>query len=221
MPRSDTSGDLFVGLMSGTSMDGVDAALVRFGAHKCELVASHQHAYPAALRSRLVACKGAPQKLRIDDFGELDSRVGSVFADAANALLAHAGVARQAITAIGSHGQTLRHRPQADPPFTLQIGDPNIIAVQTGITTVADFRRRDMAVGGGGAPLAPAFHQWLFGDDHGDTVILNLGGIANITILANVADHTVGFDTGPANGLRPWAALPIPPDWPTVSAAGS
>jgi anhydro-N-acetylmuramic acid kinase len=131
--------------------------------------------------------------------GQLDNWVGECFRDAALKLLSTAGVEPSSITAIGSHGQTLRHQPRAARPFTMQIGDANIIVAGTGITTVADFRRRDIAVGGEGAPLAPAFHQWLFSSPGGNRAILNIGGIANVTLLSSPT--VVGFDTGPGNTL--------------------
>lgn len=159
---SKNADPLFIGLMSGTSMDGIDAALVRLGNRSCEVIETLESGYPDELRQTLIGFAQDPGSLAIDDIGQLDRAVGECFRDAANTLLANAGFAAADITAVGSHGQTLRHRPRGRYPFTLQIGDPNIIAAGTGITTVADFRRRDLAVGGEGAPLAPAFHNWLF-----------------------------------------------------------
>jgi anhydro-N-acetylmuramic acid kinase len=132
--------------------------------------------------------------------GKLDRDVGECFADAVAVVLSKNRIATENIVAIGSHGQTLRHQPGAMPPFTLQVGDPSVIAARTGITVVADFRRGDMAVGGQGAPLAPAFHQWLFWHDNSNRVVLNIGGIANITVLPANGPVT-GFDTGPGNTL--------------------
>jgi anhydro-N-acetylmuramic acid kinase len=138
--------------------------------------------------------------LTLDDVGMLDVRIGHAFAEAANALIHSAGIARAHITAIGSHGQTLRHRPHGDAPFTLQLGDANVIAERTGVQVIADFRRRDVAAGGHGAPLVPAFHAAVLHSAQEDRAVLNLGGIANVTLLP--AQGTVrGFDTGPANGL--------------------
>ena len=116
------------------------------------------------------------------------------------ALLQEAGVDASAVTAIGSHGQTLRHQPNAEPAFTLQIGDPTIIAAGTGMTTVADFRSADIAVGGQGAPLAPVFHEWLFRSRGKNSCVLNIGGVANVTVIAD-GRETIGFDTGPGNSL--------------------
>jgi anhydro-N-acetylmuramic acid kinase len=146
-----------------------------------------------------VQASGTPANCTIDKIGQLDQWVGECFRDAAMTLLVQAGVNPSSIEAIGSHGQTLRHQPRAARPFTMQIGDANIIAAGTGITTVADFRRRDIAVGGEGAPLTPAFHQWLFSDTEKSRAILNIGGIANVTMLS--LPTVVGFDTGPGNTL--------------------
>ncbi len=193
-------GDLYIGLISGTSMDGIDAALVEFEKSSLQLLQTRDYAYPPELRDRLLNAMQLPENCTVDDIGELDQRIGECFRDAAKALLDDAGVAASAVTAIGSHGQTLRHQPDAERPFTLQIGDPTLIATGTGITTVADFRRADLAVGGQGAPLAPIFHEWLFRQSGSGRTILNIGGIANITIL--VDDRaTTGFDTGPGNTL--------------------
>ena len=193
-------GDLYIGLISGTSMDGIDAALVEFGESSLQILQTRDYAYPPELRDRLINAMQQPEKCTVDDIGELDRRTGECFRDAAKALLDDAGVAASAVTAIGSHGQTLRHQPDAERPFTLQIGDPTLIATGTGIMTVADFRRADLAVGGQGAPLAPIFHEWLFRKSGSGRTILNIGGIANITILADDR-ATTGFDTGPGNTL--------------------
>lgn len=192
---------LFLGLISGTSADGIDAALVRFEAGGPVLVAGRIFAYDAALRSELLALSQAAGEVSLDAFGRLDSRVGAAFADAAATLIEDSGADRDSIRAIGSHGQTLRHDPTGAWPFSLQIGDANVIAERTGITTVADFRRRDVAAGGQGAPLMPAFHAAMLGSATEDRVVLNLGGIANVTLLPCGGGPVTGFDTGPANGL--------------------
>ncbi len=199
MGTADAAGALHLGLISGTSADGIDAALVRFEP-RFEVVAAHTFAYPAALRARIVALAAQRASIALDDFGHLDVEVGACFAQAALDLLADAGIARSAVAAIGSHGQTVCHRPVGAHPFTLQIGDPSVIAERTGILTVADFRRADIAAGGQGAPLLPALHAALFRDPHTPRAILNLGGIANATLLRADAD-VIGFDTGPANCL--------------------
>ncbi|MDX1508950.1 MAG: anhydro-N-acetylmuramic acid kinase, partial [Woeseiaceae bacterium] len=157
--------------------------------------------YPPALRERLFTARSKPAACGLDELGYLDVAVGECFRDAALALLDAAGRKASNVTAVGSHGQTLRHRPDADKAFTLQIGDPSIIAAGTGIDTVADFRRLDMALGGQAAPLLPPFHDWLFRDDAADRVVVNIGGIANVTVLPSGGEPVTGFDTGPGNTL--------------------
>jgi anhydro-N-acetylmuramic acid kinase len=193
--------DLYIGLMSGTSMDGIDAALVRFGDHSLELVETHKHDYPGSLREALLGAIHKPEIRSVDDVPQLHKSVGECFRDAVVELLQKAGVDPSPVTAIGSHGQTVRHEPNADEPFSLQIGDGAIIATGTGITTVNDFRTADIELGGQGAPLAPAFHDWLFRLTRSLRVVLNVGGIANVTILPADDADTTGFDTGPGNTL--------------------
>jgi anhydro-N-acetylmuramic acid kinase len=186
-------------------MDAVDAVLAEVSANGVQVLATHATPLPPPLVSRLRTLAqpggfagGAHDP--IDELGELDQWSGEVFAAAALPLLVSAGVEPAAIRAIGSHGQTLRHRPRAARPFTMQIGNPNHIAARTGIPVVADFRRRDMALGGEGAPLLPAFHAAVFSDSAERRAVLNLGGIANLTLLVP-GQPVTGFDTGPANGL--------------------
>ncbi|GAB6196946.1 anhydro-N-acetylmuramic acid kinase [Lysobacter xanthus] len=200
---------LFVGLISGTSADGIDAALVRFGADASDTGCRLEHGvtvpWEPGLRSRLVALGQGGDVRGFDELGTLDVQVGEAFAAATHELLAIAGLAAADIVAIGSHGQTVRHRPAGAAydgrhPFTWQIGDANLIAERSGIATVADFRRRDVAAGGQGAPLVPAFHAAMLHSDAEDRAVLNLGGIANFTLLPR-AGAVRGFDTGPANAL--------------------
>lgn len=192
--------ELYIGLMSGTSLDAIDAVLVDF-AGSMRLLGTHSIPMAADLRNRLSElCRSGPDE--IDRLGKLDVEMGELFAQAALGVLSRSGHSATEIRAIGSHGQTVRHRPHVAPGFTLQIGDPNVIAERTGIAVVADFRRRDMAAAGQGAPLVPAFHSAVFGHPVRNRIILNLGGIANITVLpANNPDAVTGFDTGPANLL--------------------
>ncbi|WP_369925310.1 anhydro-N-acetylmuramic acid kinase [Xanthomonas sp. NCPPB 2632] len=197
MARAD---GLYIGLISGTSADGIDAALVRFENESPALVAGLTHPWAPSLRELILAMAQDEERLDLDRYGRLDVAVGMAFAEAAQAVLAHAGVGASDIIAIGSHGQTIRHRPGGDHPFTLQIGDASVIAERTGIDTVADFRRADVAAGGQGAPLVPAFHATVLRPVSGTRVVLNLGGIANITLL-DADGGVTGFDTGPANGL--------------------
>ncbi len=192
---------LYIGLMSGTSMDGIDAGLFDIRDNRCLTVATHSSAYPGELREQLTTASRNPDRCTVDLIGTLDNRVGDCFREAAEDLLVKSGVQRSDIRAIGSHGQTLRHKPRNDRPYTLQIGDPNLIAAGTGITTVADFRRRDLALGGEGAPLATAFHRHFLADAKENRVILNIGGFANITILPAGGCVVRGFDTGPGNTL--------------------
>lgn len=192
--------NLYIGLMSGTSLDGVDAVLVSINNDRCQLREHHFIDMPRALRDGVAQiCQG--QQTNLQHIGELDHRLGLLYAESVHALLAKANLNAADIAAIGNHGQTVFHHPQQPYPYTMQLGDANIIALQTGITTIADFRRKDMALGGQGAPLVPAFHSHLF-QRHTDilNVVLNIGGISNISVLN--ADGTVlGFDTGPGNTL--------------------
>lgn len=200
------SASLYLGLISGTSMDGIDAALASFEPTPHVHVAL-THPYPDDLRTRLLQLAQGEGATTLDEVGALDARIAECFAQAASSLLERAGVSSGEVRAIGSHGQTLRHRPTATPRFTMQLGDPGLIAERTGITTVADFRRADFAAGGHGAPLLPIFHAALFAHPGEVRGVLNLGGIANLTVLQ--ADGSVlGFDIGPANGLLDaWCAL--------------
>lgn len=199
----DTEPKLYLGLISGTSADGIDAALLRFNdakiSPKCDLLGTHKEEYPEEIRREVIELF-TPTSNEIDRLGQLDIALGEAFAQAALNLLEGLSIAPEKVKAIGSHGQTIRHRPQLEKPFTLQLADPNTIASISGITTVADFRRRDMAAGGQGAPLAPAFHDYIFNDYETTRCVLNIGGIANITILQKGRD-VLGYDTGPANGL--------------------
>ena len=199
----------YIGLMSGTSADGIDAVVVTIdGPGSMRVLASHSYPYPATTRAQIQdlmsATPNIPQKhgSEIERAAELDMALGELFADAANCVLEKSSLHAGQIRAIGSHGQTLRHGPRAAHPYSVQIANPSMIAERTGITTVADFRTRDMAAGGQGAPLVPAFHQWLFQRPDVARVIINIGGIANITYLPHVAHiPVVGFDTGPGNTL--------------------
>lgn len=193
--------NLYVGLLSGTSMDGIDAGLFEIGDATCATRATLTREYPSPLRDALLHASRNPSSCNVDTIGRLDNWVGESFMLAAEALFAQNGIDKRLIRAIGSHGQTIRHQPRSDRPFTLQIGDPNVIAAGTGLTTVADFRRRDVALGGEGAPLATAFHKWLLADREESRVVLNMGGIANITILPAADGEVFGFDTGPGNTL--------------------
>lgn len=193
--------DLYIGLISGTSMDGIDAALVRFDDASHQILQTHEHAYPARLREDLATAQQDTALRDLAAIARLHQQVGEVFADAALALLGKAGIKPTDVAAIGSHGQTVRHEPNLDRPFSLQAGDGAVIAAATGITTIANFRGKDIELGGQGAPLAPAFHEWQFRTAGTSRVILNIGGIANVTLLPAGSAPATGFDTGPGNTL--------------------
>jgi len=192
---------LYVGLMSGTSMDGIDAALVDCLTQKPRLVATHSKPWSGSIRQQLA------QALELDDvavFGlhELDRAVAEQFAEATLELLATAGTDVSEVIAIGSHGQTIRHRPHAEDPFSLQLGNSQRIEELTGIQTVSDFRSADIKAGGEGAPLAPAFHNAVLRSSRENRCVINIGGIANITLLpADALQPVTGYDTGPGNNL--------------------
>jgi len=194
--------ELYAGLMSGTSMDGIDAVLVEFNESQIKLIASHSHPIPADLKTKLSLLSLNSEIATIDMLGEADAELGSLFADAINKLLSVASIHANEVTGLGSHGQTIRHRPDLPHRFTLQIGDANKISYKTGITTVADFRRKDMAAEGEGAPLTPAFHQQVFHSENENRAVLNIGGISNLTYLPKDKGQTCfGFDCGPGNIL--------------------
>ena len=190
---------LYIGLMSGTSLDGIDVALVDF-ADGAQLLKHGHHPLPATLTEQLLKLSQSNASMTLEQVGQLETALGQIFADAVNAFCQSHAIHPEHIRAVGSHGQTVRHNPKGELPYTLQMGDANKIAERTGIATVADFRRRDVAAGGQGAPLVPAFHQALFAKAGENRAVVNIGGIANITLLST--DGTVtGFDTGPGNGL--------------------
>jgi len=192
--------DYYLGLMSGTSMDSIDTVISYFDedTHNLTLKQTYSHPIPNDLRTESLLLSQSGQA-SLQALGKLDNKWGYLFAQAAEKVIQLSDLSAKNIKAIGSHGQTLWHSPKTDFAFTLQVGDPNIIAKQTKITTVADFRRADMALGGQGAPLAPIFHHWLFANEQ-PCVLVNLGGIANISVLKPNYD-ILGFDTGPANTL--------------------
>jgi len=201
----------FVGLMSGTSLDGIDAALVSFDDQGVpRLEATHGEAMPATLRTTLWRlCH--EQRVAFSDLAAAEEAFSQCQARAVDGLLAEAELCADAISAIGSHGQTIEHAPYghdqkgqaAGPAYTLQLDNPSRLAELTGCPVVADFRRRDLAAGGQAAPLAPIFHQAIFRHSTRWRLVLNLGGFANLTLLPPSGDarEPVGFDTGPANAL--------------------
>ena len=190
----------YIGLISGTSADAIDAVAVNIdNNNNISQVGSLAYPIDPQLREQIFSIQTHPSDL--NTFGELDTRIGEEFSNAALTLIKNTKLDAAKIAAIGSHGQTIKHDPDCPNPFTIQLGNPSIIAERTNITTVADFRRRDLAAGGQGAPLVLAFHQaWL--GDNANTAVLNMGGIANITVLADDSQEPrLGFDTGPANTL--------------------
>lgn len=198
------SPNLAIGLMSGTSLDGVDGVLLSLQSfHQIAIQDTAHIALPAALREPLAACLRQPT-IHLDQLGQLDSQLSLLYAQVANQLKPRAG--KQTVAVIGCHGQTIRHRPDDEFPFSMQLGNGALVAQRTGLPLVNDFRSADIAVGGQGAPLATAFHHAIFTSRDENRAVLNLGGIANITHLPSSdprdPDPRVrGFDTGPANAL--------------------
>lgn len=184
--------------MSGTSLDGVDAALVAFNNDQpLQVLHTYFLSYSASLRSQILALQH-PTENELETTALIANTLAILYAEAVTGLLREADIQSTAITAIGCHGQTIRHRPELG--FTMQIGNAALLAELTGITVVSDFRSRDVAAGGQGAPLVPAFHKALFADVSTNRAIINIGGIANITYLASNG-ATFGFDSGPGNML--------------------
>lgn len=180
-------------------MDAIDVALVQIDDNSLTLVGYEQYPINDDIRK---AVRQLSITSTIEEISRLDNILGHLFANSVLKILKSTNLKPENITAIGNHGQTILHLPDEEPPRTLQIGDANIITYKTGITTVADFRRMDIAAGGQGAPLAPAFHVHQFSSATKHRVILNLGGMANITVLPrNNGDKVIGFDTGPGNAL--------------------
>lgn len=189
----------YIGILSGTSINSIDAALVCFDPRP-SLVATHAQPFATALREELRALC-VPGDSEIERLGRAGVLLAEAFAAAVRTLLQQANLPPAAISAIGSHGQTIRHRPDSSTPFTLQIGDPNVLAARTGIPVVADFRSKDVALGGQGAPLVPAFHDAMFRQPGSNRAVVNIGGIANVTLLPGDGSGVQGFDTGPGNTL--------------------
>jgi anhydro-N-acetylmuramic acid kinase len=196
--------ELYVGLISGTSMDGIDVAVVDFD-RGTRVHALATIPFDPDTRAQLDEVRRDPDRFPVSALARLDARLGERFAQATLMVLEQAGLRAQDIRAIGCHGQTILHRagPDDEPPHTLQIADPHRLAALTGITVVADFRRADLAAGGQGAPLAPLIHQALLTDERENRAVVNLGGIANITVLP-ARGGVSGFDTGPANCFLDW-----------------
>lgn len=195
--------ELYIGLMSGTSLDGIDAGLLEFNNNQINFLDFEYCPFTDSIKKDIQRLSHPNNLVLLKEYGATDTKLGHLFAQATNNLLDKAGIKNTEITAIGSHGQTIYHAPDLPSAFSLQIGDPNIIAEKTEITTVSDFRRRDIAAGGQGAPLVPGFHRVIFSQSFDLTTknisVINIGGIANITYLTT--NKTTGFDTGPGNTL--------------------
>lgn len=189
--------ELYIGLMSGTSLDGVDAALVDFATTPPTVVSTHYSPYPSAIRTEALALN-APCPDELDRAARLSIQLADLYAAAVLAVLRDAAVTPANVVAIGCHGQTIRHRPELG--YTIQLVDPSRLAEHSGIRTVADFRSRDLAAGGQGAPLVPAFHRMWFASQTVPRAVVNIGGIANVTSLP-IEGSVTGFDTGPGNIL--------------------
>jgi len=199
--------------MSGTSMDGIDAALVDFSGSQPKLINTHSHPWPKSVQQALIKARDIPDE-KLDSLSSLDLQTAEIFAEACFKLLENTPYQLQDIIAVGNHGQTIRHRPDIDDPFSLQIGNAKKIAQLTGIDVISDFRTADIKAHGQGAPLAPAFHQAVFQHNKLNRVIVNIGGIANITVLPKQGSQTescqpiTGFDCGPGNTLMDaWTSL--------------
>ncbi len=198
-----TKSSMFIGIMSGTSADGIDIAIVRIGDvpdGPVELIQFSEYPMPKELREPILklAASDTDSADAIDTMGKLDRALGHAYANTVLAAMHGVGLKETDIAAIGCHGQTIRHRPKAEQPFTVQIGCASTVAEHTGITTVSDFRSRDIAAGGEGAPLVPFSHRRLFAHECKNIAVVNIGGIANVTWLG-IDGSTIGFDTGPGN----------------------
>jgi anhydro-N-acetylmuramic acid kinase len=191
--------ELYIGLMSGTSVDGVDGVIAEISTSKICLIANHSLPFANQIRLQVLELF-SPGANEIDRLGELDKILASYYSQCVEELLANAKLEASAITAIGNHGQTVRHRPCSQNPFTLQIGDASLLATRTTLPVISDFRRADMILGGQGAPLTPGFHQAFFASASESRCVINIGGIANISNLP-LGGSVTGWDIGPGNGL--------------------
>ena len=191
---------LYIGVMSGTSMDSMDAALVKIENNSWSMINSARREFNPSLRKKLLNISRDRHSISLKDFIEINTKTGIEFSKCINQLIAHKGMKPGDIKAIGLHGQTLYHHIESRYSGSLQIGNPSVVAEKTNITVVADFRNSDIAAGGQGAPLAPAFHSWMFGSNKQKRILINIGGITNISILLN-SKSFFGYDIGPGNAL--------------------
>ena len=188
--------ELFIGVMSGTSLDGIDVTLCEIDSQQCTLIHSFEYPFDKDLKEEILGIISGTTTLQ--EIGSLNIKLGNLFADSINTLIQNHNIDSTQVTAIGLHGQTLWHQPDNELPFSMQLGCPNVVVAKTGIQVVADFRNMDIANGGQGAPFAPAFHQFVFASQKEKTAVLNIGGMANITLLR---DTLRGWDTGVGNVL--------------------
>ena len=209
---------IFAGVMSGTSLDGADAAIVAFDAQQPRTLGFASLPFSSSLREQLLALSH-PGHGELDNAAHASLALADLYAEVVNLARASAGLSREQVTAIGCHGQTVRHRPEHG--FTIQLNDPARVAERTGIDVVADFRRRDMAAGGQGAPLAPAFHDAVFRSATRARAVVNVGGISNVSLLLHGAP-CLGFDCGPGNVLLDaWAQRHLGSPFDTDGAWGA
>lgn len=202
---SQKNNNFFIGILSGTSMDSINTILMDYSADTNKIIATIKYPFNKSIKKTILNIIHSQQKTKLVDLeaiGTIDHQLGILFAKAINKLLTKARIPYKKITAIGSHGQNIWHSPHSKDPFTWQLGDPNIICARSKILTISDFRRKDMAYGGQGAPLAPLFHAAVFKNSQKTRAIINIGGISNITILPkNYHQLILGFDLGPGNCL--------------------
>lgn len=188
--------ELYIGVMSGTSLDGLDIVLCSVTSSSCELIYSAEYPFDSKLKEDILSAINGSTTLRA--IGQIDTRLGKLYANAITAFIHHNNIDKKSVKAIGLHGQTLWHEPIGENPFSMQLGNANILTAQIGVSVVSDFRQKDVALGGQGAPFAPAFHQEIFLKLGRKTAVINIGGISNITILG---ENLIGYDCGTGNVL--------------------
>lgn len=205
---------LFIGVMSGSSLDGIDVALTEISHDTCKVIATHFQAYPVAIKQSLLSLHFSGEN-ELEKSALMANELARLYAEAVNALLAKNKVNLNEVAAVGCHGQTIRHQPRLgdEMGYTIQLGNNALLAELTNLTVVGDFRSRDIAAGGQGAPLVPAFHRAVFSSSNKNRAIINIGGIANISYVAKTGE-TIGFDSGPGNMLLDhWVKLHLGQDY--------
>jgi anhydro-N-acetylmuramic acid kinase len=195
--------ELYIGVMSGTSFDGINIALCEIKDRSFELLDSDEYPFDKELKFDIL--NAINSKIILKTIGELDTRLGHLYANAINTFILTKKINKKNIKAIGLHGQTIWHEPNSKNPFSMQLGNANVVTALTGVSVVSDFRQKDIALGGQGAPFAPVFHNYIFSNLKGNIAVLNIGGMANLTILGK---ELVGYDTGCGNVLLDyWISL--------------